>query len=76
LTTTQTIERVLSVHDRCDACGSQAYVKVTGVTGDLAFCSHHYSKIMNSESGKIAMEKFAYETVDERGFLSDRRQGL
>jgi hypothetical protein len=76
LIATKPTERVLSVHDRCDSCESQAYVKVTGVTGDLTFCSHHYSKIMNSESGKTAMEKFAYETVDERSFLSDRRQGL
>ena len=76
LTTTLAAPRVLTMQDRCDSCGSQAYVKVTGVTGELMFCAHHYSKIMNSESGKVAMEKFAYETIDERGFISDKRQGL
>jgi hypothetical protein len=62
----KTQEKVLNALDRCDSCGAQAYVKVTGVSGELTFCGHHYSKIMSSESGKEAMEKFAYETVDER----------
>lgn len=60
--------KVLNAFDRCDSCGSQAYVKVTGITGDLTFCGHHYSKIMSSDSGKEALEKFAYEVVDEREF--------
>lgn len=31
----------LSVADRCDACGAQAYVRVTLATGELLFCAHH-----------------------------------
>lgn len=69
-------KRVLNANDRCDSCGSQAYVRVAGMSGELTFCSHHYSKIMSNESAKAAMENFAYETVDERGFLSDKRQGV
>jgi hypothetical protein len=76
LTITEAREQTLTVNDRCDSCGSQAYVKVTGVTGDLTFCGHHYSNIINTESGKSAMEKFAYETVDDREFLSVQRQGV
>jgi hypothetical protein len=76
LTITETKKQTLTVDDRCDSCGSQAYVKVTGVTGELTFCAHHYSKIINTESGKKAMEKFAYETVDDREFLSVQRQGI
>jgi hypothetical protein len=76
LTITETKKQTLTVNDRCDSCGSQAYVKVTGVTGELTFCAHHYSKIISSDSGKAAMEKFAYETVDDREFLSVQRQGL
>lgn len=64
---TDTVQNeILTANDRCDSCGSQAYVKVTGVTGELNFCAHHYSKIMGTESGKTAMEKFAYKTVDDR----------
>lgn len=70
---TKTIEDVvqyeITIHDRCDACGAQAYVIVTGVTGELMFCGHHYGKIMDSESGKKAMEEFAFKVVDERDRL-------
>jgi len=31
----------LTVADRCDACGAQAYVRVTLATGELLFCAHH-----------------------------------
>jgi hypothetical protein len=31
----------LSAHDRCDRCGSPAYVRVTFRTGVLLFCGHH-----------------------------------
>ena len=57
---------LLTIHDRCDYCGGQAYVAVTGTTGELMFCAHHYTKIMSDPTGFVAMEKFAVETVDER----------
>lgn len=32
----------LTLHDRCDACGSAAYVRVTSPEGlPLTFCGHH-----------------------------------
>ena len=32
----------MTAHDRCDACGAQAYVRVTLETGgELLFCAHH-----------------------------------
>ncbi|WP_237201000.1 MULTISPECIES: DUF7455 domain-containing protein [Rothia] len=34
--------RQLTVADRCDACGAQAYVRVVFENGhDLLFCGHH-----------------------------------
>lgn len=68
--------RELTAKDRCDACGSQAYVWVNGITGDLLFCSHHYTKIINDPSGRAAMEAFAFETIDDRDKLSTKRAGL
>ena len=62
-------EYLLTVNDRCDACGGQAYVCVTGVSGELMFCAHHYAKIMNDPVGKQRMESFAYEITDERDRL-------
>jgi len=35
---------VLTLHDRCDRCGSQAYVEVSLATGRLLFCAHHYQE--------------------------------
>jgi hypothetical protein len=68
----KTKEKILTALDRCDSCDSQAYVKVSGVSGELTFCAHHYGKIMSSPSGKEAMDKFAFETIDEREFLNAR----
>lgn len=65
-------EKTLTAHDRCDRCGSQAYVKVAGVSGELYFCSHHFSKIMSDPQGKNKLEDFAYEIVDERDFVYDK----
>jgi hypothetical protein len=70
------VKSSLSANDRCDSCGAQAYVWVKGVTGELMFCGHHYTKIMNDESGKNALENFAFDIVDERSEVSDKRAGL
>lgn len=34
----------LTAHDRCDSCGSQAYVRAITEHGELLFCSHHAKK--------------------------------
>ena len=31
----------LTVADRCDRCGAQAYVRVVMTSGELLFCAHH-----------------------------------
>lgn len=64
----KTEEWVLSAIDRCDTrnCGAQAYVKVTGVAGELLFCGHHYEEVVNTTSGYDKMMKFAFNIIDER----------
>lgn len=71
----ETVEWVLTANDRCDAkdCGAQAYVKATGVTGELLFCGHHYEDVMTYPSGYDKMMKFAYEILDERERLIENR---
>lgn len=69
----ETAEWVLTALDRCDSCGAQAYVHVTGVTGDLFFCGHHYEKIVNNAVGYDKMMKFAFKVVDERERLVENR---
>lgn len=50
----------LTALDRCDRCDAQAFVKASGVNGELLFCSHHYNKHMEE------VKKWAYEIMDER----------
>lgn len=71
----ETVEWVLTANDRCDArdCGAQAYVKATGVTGELFFCGHHYELTVNSARGYDKMMKFAFNIVDERERLVSNR---
>jgi hypothetical protein len=69
--------RQLTARDRCDAkCEAQAYVRVIGLAGDLLFCSHHYTQIMNDAAGYLAMNNFANEIIDERQYISNKRAGL
>lgn len=68
----KTVEYVLTANDRCDSCSAQAYVQVTGVTGDLLFCGHHYNKIMDNPIGYDKMMKFMYKVVDERHRLEKK----
>ena len=45
----------LTVADRCDRCGAQAYVRVTLPVGELLFCAHH-SREHAAASTEIAVE--------------------
>lgn len=58
---------VLTAMDRCDYCGAQAYVNVTGVSGDLMFCAHHFTK------WESKIREFAFEIIDEREKLNENR---
>lgn len=53
-------EYVLSPLTRCDSCSAEALVWVKGVSGELMFCGHHYTK------NEKALQEFAFELVDER----------
>jgi hypothetical protein len=61
-------ERKLLVSDRCDRCGSQAFVLVKGVNGELYFCGHHYQK---HEKSLVA---YAFEIIDERWSINEKSQ--
>ena len=64
----ETKEWLLTAEDRCDACPSQAYVHIKGISGDLMFCSHHYNKMSGEK-----LSAFAFETIDERERLIENR---
>jgi len=56
----------LSPKDRCDRCNAEALVMVTGISGELFFCGHHYNKIMSTPDGYTNMMSFMISIVDER----------
>lgn len=64
-----TKEWVLKATDRCDSCAAEALVKVSGLSGDLMFCGHHYNKIMDNPEGYKKMMSFALTVIDERDKL-------
>ena len=69
-------EWLLGAKDRCDSCAAQALVKVTGLTGDLMFCGHHYNKIMDNSEGYKKMMSFMLTVIDEREKLvEDKAKG-
>ena len=57
---------VLGPSDRCDRCGAEALVMVTGLNGCLMFCGHHYNKIVDNAVGYDKIMKFAVTITDER----------
>jgi len=59
-------ERQLRVVDRCDSCGSQAFVLVKLLSGELVFCGHHYNKYSDK------LNHSSYEIVDERHYINQK----
>jgi hypothetical protein len=57
---------ILTAQDRCDSCGAEALVKVSGITGEILFCGHHYNKIMDNPISYKKMMSFAITITDER----------
>jgi hypothetical protein len=66
-------EWILNPSHRCDSCAAEALVKVTGLSGDLMFCGHHYNKIMNDPKGYKKMISFALTVLDERDKLIENK---
>ena len=63
----------LNATDRCDSCAAEALVQVTGISGDLMFCGHHYNKIMDNPEGYKNMMSFALTILDERDKLIENK---
>jgi hypothetical protein len=71
-----TVEWQLGPLDRCDSCNAEALVKVTGISGELLFCGHHYNKIVDTPVGYENMMKFAITILDERNkLIQDKAKG-
>jgi len=47
-----TIERVLTLQDRCDYCGAAGKIVVTFLTGELIFCGHNGREMITNLRAK------------------------
>ena len=36
----------LTIADRCDRCGAQAFIRAVFVAGELTFCGHHGRELL------------------------------
>jgi hypothetical protein len=66
-------EWTLGPIDRCDSCAAEALVKVSGISGELLFCGHHYNKIMDNPEGYKKMMSFMLTLIDERDKLIENK---
>lgn len=66
-------EWILGPLDRCDSCNAEALVRISGISGQLFFCGHHYNSIMDNKDGYAKMMSFMIEVVDERDKLIENR---
>lgn len=64
MTATATETRELLATDRCDACGAQAYVRVTLNSGELLFCGHH------ARANESALREVALDWDDQTDRIS------
>jgi hypothetical protein len=63
------MEELLST-DRCDRCGSQAYVRVSNGSSELDFCGHHFTKL-----GEM-LDKHGWAiAIDTRSLLTRKSVG-
>ena len=68
-----TQEWVLKATDRCDSCAAEALVKVSGISGELMFCGHHYNKIIDNPETYKKMMAFMLTIIDERDKLIENK---
>lgn len=61
------LDTALTALDRCDACGAQAYIRVTLASGELLFCAHHGAKV------KDKLQPTAVDWHDETARLDVER---
>ncbi len=65
-TSTDSTAPALSVADRCDRCGAQAFVRVVLRNGDLLFCGHH------GRENAVALESVALFVEDGTGTINTK----
>jgi hypothetical protein len=65
--TTTTLERApLTIADRCDRCGAQAFVRAVFVSGELTFCGHHGRELQVPLARGALLVQDATDTINTK----------
>ena len=54
----------LTVADRCDRCGAQAFIRAVFAAGDLVFCGHHGRELL------LPLQREALYVDDATGLIN------
>ena len=64
---TMMLERApLTVADRCDSCGAQAFVRAVFVAGDLTFCGHHGRELLGALESQAMFVEDSTELINAK----------
>ena len=64
---TTMLERApLSIADRCDRCGAQAFVRAVFVFGELIFCGHHGRELGEALEREAVYIEDATDTINAK----------
>jgi hypothetical protein len=66
MTTTQLERAPLSLIDRCDRCGAQAFVRALFVHGELTFCGHHGRELREVLDRDALLVEDATDSINAR----------
>jgi hypothetical protein len=66
--TTLTARQVspMTLTDRCDTCGAQAFVRAVFVSGELTFCGHHGRALLVSLQSAALLVEDGTELINVR----------
>ena len=62
--TTLTQPPSLTIADRCDRCGAQAFFRAVFVSGELTFCGHHGRELLVPLQRDAIMVEDATELIN------------
>jgi hypothetical protein len=64
MTATTLTQPSLTIADRCDRCGAQAFIRAVFASGDLTFCGHHGRELMGPLQRAAVLVEDATELIN------------
>jgi hypothetical protein len=61
----------LTLGDRCDRCGAQAFFRAIFVSGELTFCGHHGRELMASLQREAMLVEDGTDLINSKPSPSD-----